>query len=86
MEKIVYAVNFVLVFFIVRYEYNSVSDKTIIITSLLYAGLVAANFVIGFLSKLAKERIYKHYYRSVLLMLALIIAYLFVLVVLPPSV
>lgn len=86
MEKIVYAVNFILVFFIVRYEYNSVSDKTIIIASLLYARLAAANFVIGFLSKLANERIYKHYYRSALLMLALIIAYLFVLVVLPPSV
>lgn len=85
MGKIIYIVNLLLVFLIVRYEYFSISDKTIVITSFLYTGLVLMNFVIGILAKLDKKEIHKYYYRSALLMLLLVVIYVFILVVLPPS-
>jgi hypothetical protein len=85
MRKAIYIINLLLVFLIVRYEYISVSDKTIIITSFLYTGLVVMNFVIGFLAKLDKNGVYKYYYRSALIMLLIVVVYAFVSVVLPPS-
>lgn len=85
MGKVIYIINLLLVFLIVRYEYVSVSDKTIIITFFLYTGLVVVNFVIGVLAKLDKKKVYQYYFRSAFLMLILAILYLFVLVVIPPS-
>ena len=84
MGKVIYIINLLLVFLIVRYEYVSVSDKTIIITFFLYTGLVVMSFVIGVLAKLDKK-VYQYYFRSAFLMLILAILYLFVLVVIPPS-
>jgi len=66
MEKIIYGVNFILLFLIARYEYNSDSDKTIIISSLGFLILLILNLMLGFFSYLDKKPIYKHYYYSAL--------------------
>jgi len=66
MGKIIYAVNFVLLFLIVRYEYNSDSDKTIIISSLAFAALLGLNLIFGFSAQLDKRPFYRHFYYSAL--------------------
>jgi hypothetical protein len=66
MEKVIYGVNFVFLFLIARFEYNSDSDKTIVIASLGFLILVILNLIMGFLSQLDKKPIYKHYYYSAL--------------------
>ena len=66
MEKVIYGVNFTLLFLIARFEYNSDSDKTAVIASLGFLILLVLNLIIGFLSQLDKKPIYKHYYYSAL--------------------
>src|SRR5690606_21054425 len=66
MEKIIYGVNFTLMFLLARFEYNSDSDKTIIISSLGLLILVILNLLLGFFSQMDKKKIYKHYYYSAL--------------------
>ena len=65
MEKAIYGVNSIVLFLIVRFEYNSDSDKTIIISS-QDSMLLIVNLLFGFFSQLDKKRIYKHYYYSAL--------------------
>lgn len=66
MEKLIYGVNAILLLLIVRYEYNSDSDKTIIISSLAFIVLLILNLLFGFFAQLDKKMIYKHYYYSAL--------------------
>jgi hypothetical protein len=66
MEKIIYGVNFILLFLIERFEYNSDSDKTAVIASFGFLILLVLNLILGFLSQLDKKPIYKHYYYSAL--------------------
>jgi hypothetical protein len=66
MEKVIYGVNFTLLFLIARFEYNSGSDKTIVIASLGFLILLILNLIFGFISQLDKKPIYKHYYYSAL--------------------
>ena len=64
MEKVIYGLNFTLLVLIARFEYKSVSDKTIIISSLAFLALLVLNLILGFSSQLGKNPIYKHYYYS----------------------
>ena len=64
MEKIIYGVNSILLFIIARFEYNSDSDKTIIISSLAILILAILNILCGFFSQMDKKPIYKHFYFS----------------------
>jgi len=66
MDKIIYGVNLVLLLLLARFEYNSDSDKTIIISSLGLIILVILNLLLGFFSQMDKKKIYKHYYYSAL--------------------
>jgi hypothetical protein len=66
MEKLIYGVNFLILFFIVRYEYNSDNDKSIIISSLSFLILVIFNLMFAFFAQMDKKPIYKHYYYSAL--------------------
>jgi hypothetical protein len=66
MPALVYAVNFVLLFLIVRYEYNSNNDKTIIISSLAFIALLCINLLLGLFARLNKKTIYRHYNYSAL--------------------
>ena len=66
MEKVVYGFNTILMFLIARYEYNSDSDKTIIISSLSYLVLLIFNLLFGFFAQMDKKPIYRHYYYSAL--------------------
>ena len=69
MEKVIYILNLVLLFFIARFEDNSDSDKTIIITSFFYLGLIALNLLFGFVAQLDKKKIHRHYYYAALMLL-----------------
>jgi hypothetical protein len=64
MDKFVYVVNLILLFLIARYEYNSDSDKTIIISSLSFAVLLVLNLLFGLFAQLDKKPIYRHFYYS----------------------
>ena len=66
MEKVIYGVNSILLLLIARFEYNSDSDKTIVISSLGFLILLILNLLLGFFSQLDKKPIYKHYYYSAL--------------------
>ena len=66
MEKLVYGVNAILLFLIARFEYNSTSDKTIIISGLAFAVLVGLNLLFGLFAQFDKKPIYRHYYYSAL--------------------
>jgi hypothetical protein len=66
MEKLIYGINGVLLFLIARYEYNSDSDKTIIISSLAFVILLVLNLLFGFFAQLEKNILYKHFYYSAL--------------------
>jgi hypothetical protein len=66
MEKLIYGVNIILLFLLARFEYNSDSDKTIIISSFGLIILVILNLLFGFFSQMDKRKIYKHYYYSAL--------------------
>jgi hypothetical protein len=66
MEKLIYGVNAFLFFLIVRYEYNSGSDKSIIISSLVFVVLLVINLLFGFFAQLDKKSIYRDFYYSAL--------------------
>ena len=66
MEKVIYGVNLLFLFLIARFEYNSDSDKTIIISSLAFVILLILNLILGFMSQLDNKSVYKHYYYSAL--------------------
>lgn len=66
MEKVIYLLNAVLLFFIARFEYNSNSDKTIIISSIALMVLVGINVILGLFAQFDKNPIYKHFYFSAL--------------------
>jgi len=66
MKKLVYIVNAIIVFLIALYEYNSDSDKTIIISSLALAILWVFNLLFGLFAQLDNRPIYRHYYYSAL--------------------
>lgn len=66
MYKLLYAINLILLFLIARYEYNSGSDKTIILSSLAFAVLVVLNLMLGFFAQIDNKPIFRHYYYSAL--------------------
>ena len=71
MEKVIYVVNLFLAFLIMRFEYNSSNDKTIVIASLFYVVLVVFNLIFGFFAQMDKKSHFKHYYYSALLLVAI---------------
>jgi hypothetical protein len=68
MKATIYGVNFILIFLIARFEYNSSSDKTIIISSLGFLVLLLLNIMFGFFAQIENKTIYKHYYYSAVAM------------------
>jgi Mg2+ and Co2+ transporter CorA len=66
MEKVIYGVNFILMFLIARYQFNSDNDKTGIITSLGVLVLLIMNLIFGFLAQIDRKPVYRHYYYSAL--------------------
>lgn len=64
MEKLIYGVNGIFLLLIARYEYNSDSDKSIIISSLAFFVLLTVNLLFGFFAQLDKKAIHKHFYYS----------------------
>ena len=77
MEKVIYGVNAILLFLIARYEYNSDSDKTIIISSIAFVILLGLNLLFGLFAQLDKKPIYRHYYLSALGLFVSVIALLY---------
>jgi hypothetical protein len=55
-------------FLIARFEYNSDSDKTIILSSLALVVLIIFNLLLGLFGHLDKKPFFKHYYCSALLL------------------
>jgi hypothetical protein len=84
-ERMVYVINLILAFFIIRYEHNSGSDKTIIVTSVLYVILVIANLVLGFATGMDGRRVSRSFYRSALGLVALVLIYMVWVVMMPAS-
>jgi hypothetical protein len=66
MDKLIYFVNAILLVLIARYEYTSDSDKTIIISSLVFAILLVLNLMFGLFAQLDKKPMYRHFYYSAL--------------------
>lgn len=66
MDRLIYAANGILLVLIARYEYNSDSDKTIIISLLAVAVVLVLNLTFGLLAQLDKKPIYRHFYYSAL--------------------
>ena len=66
MENLIYGVNAILLFLIARYEYNSDSDKSIIISSIAFVTLLGVNLLFGLFARIDKKPIYRHYYYSAL--------------------
>jgi hypothetical protein len=66
MEKVIYGVNLIVLFLIARFEYNSDSDKTVVIASLGFFVLLVLNLILGFFAQMNKKPIFKHYYLSAL--------------------
>lgn|GEM_PF-4823851 len=76
MGKLIYVVNLILAVLIISNETGSSSDKTIIITSFLYAGLILINLILGVLAKMDEKPVFRYYFRSALLLLAVVFGYL----------
>jgi hypothetical protein len=77
MIAIIYAINALLAFFVLRYEFYSESDKTIIITSALIVILIAINLVAGLIFQLRKKPYFQHFYLCGLLLLVTTVVALF---------
>ena len=75
MIAIIYAINAVLAFFVLGYEFYSHSDKTIIISSFLLAVLVAINFVVGLILQLGKKHFHHFYLCGLLLMVTTAVSF-----------
>lgn len=69
MEKLIYAVNAILLLLMARYEYNSDNDKSIIISSLAFLALLITNLLMGFVGQMSNKKMYKHFYFSALWLL-----------------
>jgi hypothetical protein len=71
---IIYGVNAIALLLIATYEYNSSSDKTIIISSMVFLILFVFNLMLGLFAQADRKSIYKHYYfASLALVLAVIV-------------
>ena len=66
MAKFIYSVNALLLFLIALYEYNSRSDKTIIISSFAFVILLGMNLLLGLFAQMDNKPVYRHYYYSAL--------------------
>ena len=77
MIAIIYATNAVLAFFVLRYEFYSESDKTIIITSLLIVIMIAINLAVGLILQVQKKQNFKHFYLCGLFLLLTTVIALF---------
>ena len=66
MEILIYLANAILLYFIVQYEYNSASDKTIIISPFAFVMLLGLNLFFGLITKLDRKPVYRHFYYSAL--------------------
>lgn len=66
MKLLIYGLNAILLFLIAQYEYNSNSDKTMILSSLAFLVLLVLNLIFGFMAQLDKNVIYRHFYYSAL--------------------
>lgn len=62
MWKIIYGVNSIVLLLIARFEYDSDSDKAVVISSFAFVVLLILNLIFGFLSQLDRKPFYKHYY------------------------
>ena len=77
MIAIIYATNAVLAFFVLRYEFYSESDKTIIITSSLIVIMIAINLAVGLILQVRKKPNFQHFYLSGLFLLLTTVIALF---------
>jgi hypothetical protein len=66
MDKVIYGVNFILMFLIARYEYYSGNDKTIIVSAVGFLVLLCLNLLFGLVAQLDKRPIYRYFYYSAL--------------------
>lgn len=66
MKKAIYLLNSVILFLIIWFESNSGSDKTVIISSLVFVVLLALNLLLGVVAQIHGNPIYRHYYYSAL--------------------
>ena len=76
MIAVIYVINAILALIVLRYEFYSHSDQTIIVTSSLLALLIAINLIIGLLLQLWKKH-FHHFYLCGLLLLITTLASLF---------
>lgn len=66
MNLVIYLVNFVMLILIIRFEYSSGNDKSVIISSLAVLVIVILNLITGLIKQLDKKTEFKHYYISAL--------------------
>ena len=69
MEIVIYGLNFMIMFLLGRYEYNSDNDKAIVIFSVGFLIIVVMNFIFGLMAQLDRKPIYKHYYVSAIVLI-----------------
>jgi hypothetical protein len=75
MAGIIYLVNVIVLFFILRYQSNSDNDKSIILSSIAFLVVLMINVLCEFFAQLDKKKVYRHFYYSALgLLLSGIIA------------
>jgi hypothetical protein len=65
---LVYVINLVPAFLISRYEQNASSDKTIIISSVIYLLLITINLMCAFFLGIDKKPLYKAFLVAVVLL------------------
>ncbi len=75
MGKVIYAVNLALAVSLIRFESNSDSDKTILLTAIFYILLVVVNFLLGLLFHRNKRKYHQHFYYSSILLTVGIVVY-----------
>jgi hypothetical protein len=77
MIVVIYAINALLAFLILRYEFYSQSDKTIVITAALFLALIIINLVVGLTLQLQKKQYFHHFYLCGIVLLVAAVAALF---------
>jgi len=77
MEKLIYAVNAIILFLIVQYEYNSDNDKTTIISSIAFMALLGFNLLFGLSAQLDKKSFHRHFYYAALGLLVSVLVLIF---------
>jgi magnesium-transporting ATPase (P-type) len=78
MEKLIYGLNAILLLLIALYEYNSDSDKSIILSSIAFVILFGINLLLGLSAQFDKKPIYRHYYYSALGLFVSVVGLLYI--------